>query len=199
MSYTTDVSADDQRSFELFRKAVDALHQCGLLRNTEAFKVDLFSTVEATQLNEINSDELKSFLTSIRHFTLSDDKANFYYIHGLLRKNCTDENMLNWVEYAKGLWRSTMSSRPFIFEGQTDHIDVEKSLNLHFYSGVAHFRDEQTKEMEELPAICKDFITMGIFHAFHALIHALNVLDIAVDLFQQDTAHTAAPFPTTEA
>ena len=185
MSYEAIVPEDDRTSFDLYRKCVGELLKCAFLKNTK-LKMNLFSAAEGSALEGVNHDEFKSFLTTFRQFTLQDH-TNFYATHNRFQRYCPDDNLKKWVAYARKLWKETMAHQPFRFDADGEAIDVEESLRLHFYSGLAHFDAETTAAMDALPDVCTDFMKMGIVHALGALIHSLKLVDTSIHQFQTGT------------
>jgi hypothetical protein len=136
----------------------------------------LFQTSEKP-LTDFDEDYLRSFLQTLRQFTLKRESVNFNQICDLINENCGRSEIQDWVMYAKKFWKDTLASAPLAIQSHGVDYNVETALDLFWYGGQAHSDPDKDRQIEELDADIQGALKMLLFMSFHRLRHALILVN----------------------
>lgn len=181
----------DQRSLSLYQKAVADLLDCRYLRTPHTYS---FQTIGDESNNQRpDREDLRSFLMSLRVFTAQKDDTQFGQVANLILRYCGDPNTRDWVTYSRKLWNSTMKSSPFDFSQDEEPFTVERCLDLYFNTAAFHYDDDKTTQVDALEDSNRNLLEMTMMHGFAAMVHAVRIVNISIDLFRSD--ETAPSYP----
>ena len=180
MAKYAQLDQEKKLQFEQFRNAVEQMQSCKFLANLSDMKYSFFPS-DGTYLTGVERDELVSFLTTLRQFTLKKSPTQYTAICKLLRRECDDENATKWALYFRDHWLSTMKSTPFL--NNNDTLNVDETLNLFIYSGLVKSETKQFKQLKALAPGVAEFMMLNIPAVAEALVHDLRMIDALVDLY----------------
>lgn len=191
MAKYVELDQDMKLQFEQYRNAVEQIERCKLLTSLDDITCSFFPA-DAPYMAELDRDELISFLTTLRQFTLQKSPTHFTSVCKLLRRQCDNENARKWAIYFRDHWLHTMKSTPFSRENEA--LNVEETLNLFIYSGLVKSEAKQYKQLKALAPGVAEFMMVNIPAVASMLVNDLRMIDGLVDLYQNDTLHTAPAF-----
>lgn len=194
MPYSHSVPDNIQQAFNHFQQRLADLENSGFVKKTGKVTLRLFPMDLSEPIEGLDRDYIRSFLITLRQFTLNQDPIHIFKICNHFRQHCHDENLRKWVAYARDLWQQTMKSKPIVFKLNDNDYDVEDTLDLFLYGGLVHSNLDKTKELENLSAGCRQFMTLSLMHAFGGLIHSLTLISACLDHFKNSTEMAAPVF-----
>lgn len=172
------LTAEEDQRLRIFQARVEDLRNSTLAGGKRDFSTDLLS--DSSLPTGVNDEEFRSFLTTLRQFTLNDDQAHFFSIHNLVQMKCQCQRIKDWVAYSRKLWKRAMSVSPLGIELDGEMPTVEDLLCLFLYGGIVHSDPQLTEKINSLPPSVVSFLKMALLAGLRQLCHALVLMDKAI-------------------
>ena len=91
-----------------------------------------------------------------------------------------------------------MKSTPFLSKNENEDLNVDETLKLFIYSGLAKSDTKRFKQLQSLSPGVAEFMMLNIPSVANSLVHDLRIVDITIDQFQNDKLSEAPTFALPE-
>ncbi|HEY4760175.1 MAG TPA: hypothetical protein VIH42_06315 [Thermoguttaceae bacterium] len=172
----------EEELLRLFQKRVQDLRECGLIKQgsvTLRVNLPLGGTVDSDEIpfEGFDRDHFRSAMQTLRQFILNNDAVNLNKICKLIRRRCDRQELVEWSEYARSIWKKTMKTAPLCFHVGSKLYDVKAAIDLLLYSFLSHTDIEKAKEWEQLTPGAKATIYFIVQDALLDLFYCLHIVD----------------------
>jgi hypothetical protein len=185
---TQTFTADDKRLLNQYRGAWAALCERSLIRNPpEQMSVDIFGQ-EFTDLQGVDEEHLRAFLTALRQFMLDKEKVSFLRICNVLCRGSESPNLRRWVALARERWHRALRSRSGMPVNGQDPT-LEEILDLLHYGDIVHRDEDKVAALAAMPEHDRALLRMKALELIWPMRLALGMVDVIALRVLEDRVH----------
>jgi len=186
------LTEEERARLRLFRSRTKDLRSCGLIRGgPTTVTVHIAGRIPDEVVEGLNEDHLKSFLVTLRQFTLQGETVNFESVCNLIRRSCERQELLPHVDGARARWRDALNS-PIGMSLNGKKYSVEELLKLLLYGGVVHSDLDKSPAVDALSAPVRGLFRLFLVRQLNSVIRPVVVLDAVIDAWLDNPT---TPFP----
>ena len=194
-----ELGATETEQLSLFEQRVEDLRNSGLA-NAGATSLTVRMTFgevpgQSAGFEGYNEDQFRSFMQTLRQFTMEKEPVFFYRICNIVRRRCTRTELLEWTNAARHLWAKTMKSSRVGLQVGSKAFDVEKGMELLWYGGFAHSDTGRCQEWERLSPGGRATVRFIVQHSITELLKCLHIIDSVIFLWLREPSMRVPPVP----
>ena len=197
------ISSEDSERLRTFQKRVDDLFDCGFVSTptNPTMKLHIRRGSLDGGISDHDEDDFRSFVMTLRQFTLQREPVHFERICNILRKpaNGAPSALYPWIDEAREVWRATLryTGEPtFTRGGKT--FTVAHALDLLWHGQMIHSDSEKGKELDSMSGFARGQLRFLMHQSAHRLLRALDRVSTCIGHFLDFPERDIPAFPDEE-
>jgi len=197
------ISSEDIERLRTFQKRVDDLFDCGFVSTptSPTVKLHIRRGSFGGGISDHDEDDFRSFVMTLRQFTLQREPVHFERICNILRNpaNHVPSALYPWVGEARDVWRATLRStgQPTFSKGGKT-FTVADALDLLWHGQMIHSDSEKGKELESMSGVGLGQLRFLIHQSVRRLLRALDTVSTGIGHFLDFPEWPIPPFEQDE-